>query len=111
MAKTETKDPVADGIAIGPAHRIVVLEGIYLHMAEPPWDRADFDETWLVEAPEEVARPRIIERHVRTGVAPDAEAARIRADTSDLPNGRYMLERARKPTRVIRSIDDAAFAP
>lgn len=68
---------MSDAITIGTNHRIVIIEGIYLAMNEEPWvsGAAYFDDIYLIAVDETLARARILERHVRTGVTPDLESA------------------------------------
>jgi pantothenate kinase len=82
------KDPVPAALAIQPHHRIVILEGLYVALALEPWRRGGeaLDEVWLVEADEDVAKARIVERHVAAGIVDTKEAAVLRADLNDLPS-------------------------
>ena len=69
------------------------------------------DDLWFVEVPEEVARTRLVERHVRTGVARDREEAGRRADENDLVNGREIVASRVLVDEVVRSVEDGAWAP
>ncbi|CAL3971295.1 unnamed protein product [Diplocarpon coronariae] len=84
-----TKDPVADGIRIGKESRVLVFEGNYLSLDEGVWGDAGqlMDEHWFVDVEAEVARRRLVERHVRSGVAGSREEAERRARENDLVNG------------------------
>lgn len=133
---TERKDPEYDAIEVKPSHRIVVVEGIYLGMQSPePWNQAAelFDEIHVLQIRPDLARDRIIKRHVQTGLADDETGAAQRgvvppfasryvsqtyrlffdtADQNDLPNGLYMLEHLYKDrvTSEITSVNEAEFA-
>lgn len=65
---------------------ISVIEGLHTLLNIPPWSdaAAQYDERILVDTPLEVARERIIRRHLTEGVEATPEAARRRADESDL---------------------------
>lgn len=66
-----------------PSHRIVVVEGIYLGMGSPePWNEAaaQFDEIHVLQIHPDLARDRIIKRHVQTGLAEDETAAAHRGE-------------------------------
>jgi pantothenate kinase len=82
------KDPVADAVAIGPHHRIVIVEGLYAFLGIDPWKKAGemLDERWFVDLPEDEARTRLVNRHVLTGVASSLEEAYFRADDNDMPS-------------------------
>ncbi|KAH8915264.1 hypothetical protein BT69DRAFT_1356817 [Atractiella rhizophila] len=120
------KDPVEDAIAIKPLpeHKLVILEGLWTTMGGEgegikEWAEAASlcDERWVVlPTPiskggegEEGIRERLIARHVRTGVAPSLEEATIRADTSDIPNGRYLLDHLLEPVKRIYTMHDPSF--
>lgn len=82
------KDPTPDAIEILPAHRIVILEGLYTFLRIEPWRKASelLDERWFVDVDFDDARNRLIKRHVATGVAKDEGEAGWRADNNDMPS-------------------------
>lgn len=90
-----TKDPVLDDIQILPSCRIVIIEGLYLSLGSgaPEWKQAAemMDELWFVEVSEDVARERLIRRHVAAGIAQTADEAAKRADENDLVNAREIV--------------------
>jgi len=107
------KDPVQDSISILPRHKLVVVEGLWVGLnSDGVWKQAaeEVDERWVVlpESPEE-GRRRLIERHIRTEVEDNLEAAIIRADTSDIPNGEYALNHLLEPVRRVVSVEDLSF--
>jgi pantothenate kinase len=69
--------PVAGSIAVPPAVPLVVTEGNYLLLDEPPWDRvrAELDAVWFVQVDPDVRLERLIARHVRHGRTPAAARA------------------------------------
>lgn len=70
-------EPVAAEIVIGPAVRVVVVEGNYLLCDGGPWGRVRelLDEAWFCAAPEGERMSRLIARHIAGGRAPEAAAA------------------------------------
>lgn len=74
------KDPIASDVSILPHHRIIILEGLYANIDEGDWINAAklYDERWVVECDEEIAKSRLVARHVITGVAKDEEEANWR---------------------------------
>ena len=103
-------DPVENDIAIKPTHRIVVIEGNYIHLTVPPWDQATqlLDEKWFIEVEQDVARGRVIQRHLISGIAKNEEEAGKRFDENDWPNGLYLLENSdvERAHKKIRSVQD-----
>lgn len=63
-----------------PSHRIVIIEGLYTLLNIQPWKQATdlLDERIWVDCPDEVAKSRLIARHVATGVEADPAAAKLR---------------------------------
>ncbi|KAI1419552.1 P-loop containing nucleoside triphosphate hydrolase protein [Xylaria sp. FL1777] len=102
------KDPRENDIAVHPGHRIVVFEGNYVVLDKEPWREAAalMDECWFVEVDFEVARRRLVARHVRAGIAGDEEEAGRRADGNDLVNGRQIVENRVRVHEVVVSRDD-----
>lgn len=90
----DLEQPVAGSIAVPPGTRVVVSEGNYLLLEEPPWSSvwAEFDEVWFVGLDDDVRRARLLERHVRFGKSPDA--ARAWVDAVDEPNARLITATA-----------------
>ncbi|KAG9300394.1 hypothetical protein G9A89_010018 [Geosiphon pyriformis] len=102
-------DPIPDDIKIFPHHRIIILEGLYLHLSKPdPWLEISkqMDELWFVEVDMVIARTRVIRRHLTSGIAKDKKSAIFRVENNDMPNAEYLLKNRVSPTRVIQSIED-----
>lgn len=90
------EEPVPDAIEVSPDARLVITEGNYLLLDEPPWSsvRDLLAEVWFVEAPESERIERLVARHVEYGRTPDearerairgsdaANAARVAATRS-----------------------------
>lgn len=83
------KDPVPNGITISSTTQVVIIEGNYTLLNEAPWSKIAqlVDERWFVDVPPEVARERLIERHLLAGIETSRDAAARRAEENDIPNG------------------------
>jgi len=77
--------------------RIIVTEGNYLLLREPPWSelRPLFDVTVFIDVPEEELRKRLAARWHGYGM--DAEAIRAKLEENDLPNGRRVIAESIEP--------------
>lgn len=69
------------------------------------------DELWFVEVDREVARKRLIYRHVKAGIADDEKSAAKRADENDLVNGQEIIENRLDVHEVVTSRDDDGWKP
>ena len=107
------KDPVADDIAIASSVRLVIFEGNYLSLNKSPWKEAAelMDELWFVDVEFEVARKRLVYRHVQAGIAANEEEAGKRADENDLVNGREIVEGRVEVHETIQSREDDGWKP
>lgn len=109
------KDPVENDIPIRKEARLLIMEGNYLSLGTgaPEWKEAAemMDELWFVDVKEEVARQRLVARHVTSGIAKDAEEAGRRADENDLVNGREIVEGRLQVHEVIVSREDEKWTP
>ena len=72
--------------AIRPENRVIVIEGNYLLLDQPPWSGLDrfFDRTLFLAVEREELRRRLVARWLSHGL--DPEAARARAEGNDLAN-------------------------
>jgi len=107
------KDPKENDIPIAPTTRILIFEGNYLSLNKTPWKEAAelMDELWFVEVDFDVARKRLVPRHVKAGISKTEEEARRRVDENDLVNGEEIVRDRMKVDEVVSSKDDAAWAP
>jgi pantothenate kinase len=73
----EVDEPVAGEIAVEPRHRVVVVEGNYLLVADEPWGRVRdlLDEAWFCDATGDERERRLVERHTRHGRTVEAATA------------------------------------
>jgi len=107
------KDPVNDDIAIATSVRVVIFEGNYCALDKEPWKHAAelMDERWFVDVDFDVARKRLIHRHVKSGIAANEEEAAKRADENDLVNGREIIDHRLDVHELMKSEQDATWAP
>lgn len=109
------KDPVENDLPISASARVIVIEGNYLSLGSgaEEWKQAAelMDELWFVEVPEDVARKRLISRHVASGIAANAEDAAKRADENDLVNGREIISGRLEVHEIVQSREDDAWKP
>ena len=70
------EQPIAGSIAVDPSVPLIVTEGNYLLLDDPPWHevRTLLDETWFVEIDDEVRVGRLIRRHIEFGKTPEQAA-------------------------------------
>ena len=82
----EIEESYAAEIAVGPEARVVVTEGNYLLVNEPPWQevRELLDAVWYVTVPESVRLDRLVRR--RLGLGQPVAQARAWATGSDQRN-------------------------
>ncbi|KAI1375648.1 P-loop containing nucleoside triphosphate hydrolase protein [Hypoxylon crocopeplum] len=102
-----TKDPVSRDIAIPPTVSLVILEGNWLLYDEEPWRRISqlVDESWFVDVDAEVAKYRVAQRHVQSGIESTMEDALARAESNDVPNGDEVRRKLITPTITVQSVD------
>lgn len=108
------KDPVANDIAVPPSARIVVFEGNYLGLNRPPWSEAGslMDELWYVKVDFDVARRRLVERHVKAGIVKSVQEAERRVEENDLVNGQEIVQGLVDTVKeVVVSIEDESWGP
>lgn len=97
----ELEEPVAGALPVPPDVPLVVTEGNYLLLDEPPWStavRPQLDEVWWVDVDDAVRVERLIARHVAFGKPP--EHARAWVLRSDEANARRVAS-GRKRADVI----------
>jgi pantothenate kinase len=79
----EIEEPVPDAVAVPEGVPLVVTEGNYLLVDEPPWAevRGLLDEAWYVHLPDEDRIQRLVARHVGFGKSEaDARAWALGSD-------------------------------
>ncbi|KAI9678084.1 MAG: hypothetical protein M1817_006028 [Caeruleum heppii] len=108
------KDPVQDDIAIPRTARMIFFEGNYLSLDQAPWNEAArlMDELWFVDVDFEVARQRLVGRHVKAGIARDEADAHKRVTENDLVNGKEIVEcRLENIDEMVYSREDESWRP
>lgn len=70
-------EPVAASIAVPAEVPLVITEGNYLLMEQEPWKeiRAQLEEVWFVDTPQELRIRRLVARHASFGMDPAAAEA------------------------------------
>ncbi|MEO1060223.1 MAG: nucleoside/nucleotide kinase family protein [Actinomycetota bacterium] len=101
------EEPIANAIAVTPDDDVVIVEGNYLLLDEPPWSaaRALFDLVAHLDLDPEVRLARLVARHVVHGRTPD-EAQRW-IERNDARNAR-LVERGRGRADVILAAGSVA---
>jgi pantothenate kinase len=102
---------IQNAINIHPAHKLVVIEGNYLLLDIPPWNkiRIILDEIWFIEADEKLLFPRLLARHM--GAGKDEAAAAQKVNTTDLPNARLVAKSRPRADLVFNASELAALSP
>lgn len=102
------KDPVEDDIFIAPENKLVAVEGLYLSLDQDVWRATTeiFDESWFVDVDRDLAVKRVIERHLKAGIADTWEDADKRARGSDYLNADLILAHRLLVDEVITSVED-----
>ncbi|KAJ5714900.1 uncharacterized protein N7483_012081 [Penicillium malachiteum] len=105
------KDPVDDDIAIPATCRVIFFEGNYLSLNKEPWNLAAglMDELWFVDVDFEIARSRLIKRHVLAGIASDEVEADKRVRENDLVNGEEIVNYRLPVLEIVSSIYDPTW--
>lgn len=81
--------------------RLILVEGNYLLLKDPPWDALAplFDTTALIRADEDTLAQRLTGRWQGYGL--DEAAIREKLEDNDLPNGRLVYAGSREPDIVV----------
>ncbi|WFE62205.1 nucleoside/nucleotide kinase family protein [Micromonospora sp. WMMD714] len=105
LFRRDLEEPVAGAVEVPPSVRLVVTEGNYLLLDDPPWDevRSLLHEAWFLDLDVELRLRRLVARHVAYGRSP--EAAQAWAYGSDEANAALVAGTADRADLVIRSTD------
>jgi pantothenate kinase len=89
------------GPTIDPSVRIIITEGNYLLLDQPPWSQlADvLDSCWLINTSIDQARQWAINRHIKGGR--DKTDAEQHYERTDLPNAQLVQQQMREPDKII----------
>jgi pantothenate kinase len=77
---------IQGALAIHPEHRLLVVEGNYLLLNDPPWNdiRSLLNEVWFIDTTLETVYDRLVERHKQGGRT--EEGAIEKVQTTDMRN-------------------------
>ncbi|WP_137816233.1 nucleoside/nucleotide kinase family protein [Gandjariella thermophila] len=100
--RREIEEPVACAVPVPPEVPLVVTEGNYLLLPDPPWPkaRAALDEVWFLAPDEDQRVRRLVDRHRRYGRT--LEEARLRALRFDQANADLIAATADRADLVLR---------
>jgi pantothenate kinase len=86
--RREIEEPVAGALALHHDTGLLIVEGNYLLLDDPPWApvAALLDEVWFIDVDDALRIQRLIARHQAFGRT--AEAARAWVEQTDEPNAR-----------------------
>jgi pantothenate kinase len=92
--RRSVEESIGGALEIGPDVTLLVTEGNYLLLEDPPWDRVRplLDEAWFLGPDEATRRGRLIARHEQVGRTPEEAVAR--ADGSDAANAAVIARTA-----------------
>jgi len=84
--RRDLEEPIAGAVPVPPSIRLIVTEGNYLLLEDPPWRavRDLLDEVWFLDPPDDARRQWLIDRHRAFGRTLDE--ARERTYGSDEHN-------------------------
>jgi pantothenate kinase len=91
----------------------LVFEGNYLSLDKEPWREAAglMDELWFVDVDFELARQRLVPRHVKAGIARNEKEAEKRIRENDLVNGQEIVSGRMEVHEFIISKEDERLKP
>lgn len=101
------EDVVDDAFEVAPDVRVLVVEGNYLLLAEPPWAGVKplLDFSVYLDVPRETVRARLMQRHAEEGLFTE-ERNRLHIDRTDLPNYDLVFESQNRADLVIGIISE-----
>jgi pantothenate kinase len=93
---------VPGAISIDASTRLVITEGNYLLLEQPPWDEVSelLDQVWYLDVPANILRRRLIERAMAYGRAEDDAVRHV--DASDLRNAELVSRAKHSADLTIR---------
>ena len=88
-----------------------MFEGNYLSLGKGVWKEVAglMDELWFMEVDFEVARKRLVPRHVKAGIAKSEEEADRRVTENDLVNGQEIVGNRLSVHEVVVSREDEGW--
>ncbi|CAO2655199.1 Nn.00g102630.m01.CDS01 [Neocucurbitaria sp. VM-36] len=99
------KDPIQGAITVSSRIRLVIIEGNYTLLKQSPWNHISdaCSEKWFVDAPANIVKDRLAQRHLAAGIETSSLAAAQRAEENDIPNGELIRSLLIKPDVVIEN--------
>ena len=96
------EQPIAGSIPVGPAVPLIITEGNYLLLDDPPWHevRTLLDETWFVEIDDAVRVERLTRRHIEFGKTPEQAAEWVQR--LDEQNARLVAATRERADLIVR---------
>ncbi len=96
------EEPIAASIAVSRELPVVITEGNYLLAPDPRWQavRAELDQVWYLETPDELRVARLVDRHVYFGKALSKAVEWVHR--SDEPNAEFIRTTRNSADLVIR---------
>jgi pantothenate kinase len=96
------EQPIAGSIPVGPAVPLIITEGNYLLLDDPPWHEVGplLDETWFVEIDDAVRVERLIRRHIEFGKTPEQAAEWVQR--LDEQNARLVAATRERADLIVR---------
>ena len=97
------EQPIAGSIPVDPSVPLIVTEGNYLLLDDPPWHevRTLLDETWFVETDDEIRLGRLIRRHIEFGKTPEQAAEWV--ERLDEQNARLIATTRDRADLIVRA--------
>jgi pantothenate kinase len=97
----DLEQPLAGSIPIPSDAAILLAEGNYLLLNEPPWQavRNELGSVWHIHVDDDVRRQRLVSRHVQFGKT--LEAAKRWVELVDEPNARRVQDVAARADLII----------
>jgi len=94
-------EPLANAVTITPTMKLIVVEGNYLLLNEPPWFsvRTLLDQVWFIDVPIDLAMTRVRARHIAGGC--DEKTADKKIATNDLPNAEQIVRTRIRADRIV----------
>ena len=69
-----------------------------------------FTQVWFIQVPREVAKVRLVKRHLEAGIVQTREEGERRAEENDLVNGELVTERVVRVDRWVPYTEDQVWA-
>ena len=88
---------------IEPHVRLILVEGNYLLLDDPPWQslRLQFDATVMIDVPQEELRRRLRQRWIGQGLS--ETEIQFKLEQNDLPNGRLVSKSSAPSDYLLKS--------